>query len=55
MPQEFINASCISQSEIPQEAWDICGIEELDCQFEIEWELSNEESYWDPFEDYVPW
>lgn len=52
---EALEASCMIQSEIPQEAWDICGIEELDYQFELEWELSNEESYWDPFEDYVPW
>lgn len=44
--EDAVIASCVAQSEIPQEAWDICGIEELDYPIEVEWELSNEEVDW---------
>lgn len=40
--EEALDISCIIQSEIPQEAWDICGIEELDYYQELMWEIESE-------------
>lgn len=61
---EALEASCIIQSELPKEAWDICGIEELDLLCEINWEIESDAASWAEhfmheteinFGDYLPW